>query len=187
MCVKFSFQWVLAIHIPVPIIIAIRIFSGLGFAWYTYIVIVLSFFLGQKLGEILHNKFEENNKNIVEKIAGKREFNDIFNPNMFWEWPYMIDYIFFLFILSILILISFSVFGFRNDIFIESLGYICMCFESLVGMPQIIQNFKSKSTKNLSFFISIFALLTKPNLPEANLAVPIVNFILIFESEGSGS
>ena len=35
--------------------------------------------------------------------------------------------------------------------------------------------------------ISILALLTNPNLPEANLAVPIVNFILIFDNEGSGS
>jgi len=47
---KFSLQWFLAIHIPVPIIVALRIFSGLGFAWYTYVSMILAFFLGQKLG-----------------------------------------------------------------------------------------------------------------------------------------
>jgi hypothetical protein len=59
---KFSFQWFLAIHLPVPIIIAIRIFSGLGFAWFTYVFIVLSFFLGQKFGGIMSKKCEETNK-----------------------------------------------------------------------------------------------------------------------------
>ncbi|MFQ5448325.1 MAG: hypothetical protein ACE5FF_15475 [Saprospiraceae bacterium] len=61
---KFSFQWILAIHLPVPVIIAIRIFSGIGFAWFTYVFLVLSFFLGQKFGAALHKKFEEMGKNV---------------------------------------------------------------------------------------------------------------------------
>lgn len=61
---KFSFQWVLAIHIPVPIIIVIRIFSGLGFAWFTYVFMVLAFFLGQKFGETLLKRFIKINKNV---------------------------------------------------------------------------------------------------------------------------
>ena len=61
---KFSFQWFLAIHLPVPIIIAIRIFSGLGFAWYTYVFMLLSFFLGQKLGGILLTKNIKTNKTV---------------------------------------------------------------------------------------------------------------------------
>jgi len=52
---KFSWQWVLSIHIPVPIIVALRIFSGIGFAWYTYVFLVSAFLTGQKLGAILHN------------------------------------------------------------------------------------------------------------------------------------
>ena len=47
---KFSFQWYLAVHIPVPIIIAIRILVSIGFAWYTYVFFVGAFFLGQSLG-----------------------------------------------------------------------------------------------------------------------------------------
>lgn len=90
------------------------------------------------------------NKDIVEKITG-RGFNDILNPYMFWDWPYMIDYLFFLIFSAILIMISFTVFGYHNEIFIESLGYIGMFFESSVAIPQIIKNCESKSTKNLSF------------------------------------
>lgn len=61
---KFSFQWALAIHIPVPFIIAIRIFSGIGFAWFTYVFIVLAFFLGQKFGGSLLKNFQKNNRNV---------------------------------------------------------------------------------------------------------------------------
>ena len=51
---KFSLQYILAIHIPVPIIIAMRFLSPIGFAWYTYVFVVTAFFLGQKAGSLLH-------------------------------------------------------------------------------------------------------------------------------------
>lgn len=59
---KFSLQWVLAIHLPVPVIIVLRIFSGIGFAWFTYVFLVLAFFLGQKYGGILLKKQGANNE-----------------------------------------------------------------------------------------------------------------------------
>ena len=51
---KFSLQWVLAVHIPVPFIIALRLTTSIGFAWYTYVFLVGAFFLGQRLGAMLH-------------------------------------------------------------------------------------------------------------------------------------
>ena len=50
---KFSRQWILAIHIPVPFVIALRIFSGLGWALYTFPILVGAFFLGQLCGGLL--------------------------------------------------------------------------------------------------------------------------------------
>ncbi len=47
---KFSLQWILAVHIPVPIIILLRVFTSVGFAWYTYLFTVTAFFLGQQIG-----------------------------------------------------------------------------------------------------------------------------------------
>lgn len=47
---KFSLQWFLAIHIPVPFVILLRIYSNIGFELYTYPVLVSSFFLGQFIG-----------------------------------------------------------------------------------------------------------------------------------------
>lgn len=50
---RFSTQWFLAVHIPVPFIIALRLLSGVGFSWYTYIFLVGGFFLGQQFGSML--------------------------------------------------------------------------------------------------------------------------------------
>lgn len=51
---KFSLQWALAVHIPVPFIIALRLTTSIGFSWYTYVFLVGAFFLGQRLGGMLH-------------------------------------------------------------------------------------------------------------------------------------
>jgi len=50
---KFSTQWFLAIHIPVPFIVALRLLSGIGFGWYTYLFLVGGFFLGQQTGALV--------------------------------------------------------------------------------------------------------------------------------------
>ena len=47
---KFSLQWFLAIHIPVPAVIVLRFFSGLGWHFITFPIFIGAFFLGQILG-----------------------------------------------------------------------------------------------------------------------------------------
>jgi hypothetical protein len=49
----YSLQWFLAIHIPVPFIIVLRIVSEIGFAWFTYLILVTAFFIGQKTGSFI--------------------------------------------------------------------------------------------------------------------------------------
>jgi hypothetical protein len=50
---RFSLQWFLSIHIPVPVIVVLRLTTGIGFAWYTYVVMVSAFFLGQQAGSLI--------------------------------------------------------------------------------------------------------------------------------------
>ena len=47
---KFSRQWFLAVHLPVPLVIALRIYSGLGWKLISFPVLVGAFFLGQFVG-----------------------------------------------------------------------------------------------------------------------------------------
>ncbi len=69
---KFSFQWILAVHIPVPVIVALRITTHLGFAWFTYVFMVTAFFLGQKIGAIIYEKYTP-----IWKIKSSCLFMDI--------------------------------------------------------------------------------------------------------------
>jgi len=47
---KFSWQWILAVHLPVPAVIAMRILSGLGWQLMSFPVLIGAFFLGQFSG-----------------------------------------------------------------------------------------------------------------------------------------
>ncbi len=57
---KFSLQWALAIHIPVPFVIALRILGNLGFKFITYPILVGAFFGGQFAGKWVYKKLKEN-------------------------------------------------------------------------------------------------------------------------------
>ncbi|MFL6257451.1 MAG: hypothetical protein ACJ74T_20795 [Pyrinomonadaceae bacterium] len=52
---KLSPQWFLAVHLPVPLVIALRIYSGLGFKLISFPVIIGAFFLGQFVGGRVRN------------------------------------------------------------------------------------------------------------------------------------
>jgi hypothetical protein len=47
---KYSPQWVLAIHTPVPFVVACRFLLGLGWRLYTFPVLMGAFFAGQFAG-----------------------------------------------------------------------------------------------------------------------------------------
>jgi len=51
---KLSFRWFLAIHAPVPFVIAIRVLSGLGWQFITFPIMIAAFFGGQYAGARLH-------------------------------------------------------------------------------------------------------------------------------------
>lgn len=51
---KFSLQWALSIHLPIPIIIVLRIYSGIGFKFITYPVLVGAFIMGQFTGSRIY-------------------------------------------------------------------------------------------------------------------------------------
>lgn len=45
-----SLQWILAIHIPVPFVVMLRIYSDIGFELYTYPIVIAAYFFGQFAG-----------------------------------------------------------------------------------------------------------------------------------------
>ncbi len=65
---KFSLQWFLAVHVPIPFIVLLRIYSDIGFVWYTYPFLVGSFFLGQRYGSYLRTRMLELYGNVSSSI-----------------------------------------------------------------------------------------------------------------------
>ncbi|MEW5934906.1 MAG: hypothetical protein AB1816_15130 [Bacillota bacterium] len=47
---RLSREWIAAVHLPVPVVILLRIASGLGWKWATFPLLVGAFFLGQLAG-----------------------------------------------------------------------------------------------------------------------------------------
>jgi hypothetical protein len=47
---RFSWQWFMSIHLPIPAVIAFRIFAGLGWRFVTFPVLIGAFFIGQAAG-----------------------------------------------------------------------------------------------------------------------------------------
>lgn len=47
---RFSRPWFVAIHAPIPLVIGVRLLSGLGFRLFTFPIIIGAFFAGQLLG-----------------------------------------------------------------------------------------------------------------------------------------
>lgn len=56
---KFSVPWFLAIHIPVPLVITLRVISGLGWRFITFPALVGAFFTGQFLGGIFRQGWKK--------------------------------------------------------------------------------------------------------------------------------
>ena len=47
---KFSRQWMLAVHLPVPLVVALKIYTGSGWKLTSLPALIGAFFLGQFVG-----------------------------------------------------------------------------------------------------------------------------------------
>lgn len=71
------------------------------------------------------------------------------NLNNFWDWDNFLSYIKFLFIFT-LALSALTYLLLDNHLYVESLGFVAVFTESMLGMPQMIRNHVKKSTRGMS-------------------------------------
>jgi hypothetical protein len=67
---KFSFRWLVAVHAAVPLVVLMRHYSQIGFAWYTYPPMVACYFGGQFLGSRYRRR------KVAERQAARRAAGD---------------------------------------------------------------------------------------------------------------
>jgi len=56
---KFSLYWFLAVHLPIPVVVYLRLHFELGFQWWTYPFMIFAFFMGQWVGARIRKKRDQ--------------------------------------------------------------------------------------------------------------------------------
>lgn len=93
---------------------------------------------------------ENNNNNSNQIMFPELENLEYFSIKNFWTWNLFRDYVNFLFIFVIILGIITHFFEDEGIFYFEILGLFSAFLEAIIGFPQIIENFKYKSTKTLS-------------------------------------
>jgi uncharacterized protein with PQ loop repeat len=86
-------------------------------------------------------------KELTSEIREKK-FTD-FEMEYFWRWTTFTSYIQFLFVFTFLLSTTTWLF-LENTIYIETIGFLAVFFEALLGTPQFLRNFRLKSTEGMS-------------------------------------
>jgi len=50
---KFSLPWILAVHLPIPLVVTLRVLSGLGWSLASFPFVIGAYLTGQYLGGVL--------------------------------------------------------------------------------------------------------------------------------------
>ncbi len=91
-----------------------------------------------------------NNYNSNQNISPISDNLDYFSIKNFWDWNLFCDYINFLFLFFIILGIITHLLEDEGIFYFEILGLFSAFLEAMIGFPQIIENFRYKSTKTLS-------------------------------------
>jgi hypothetical protein len=78
---KLSRSWFLAVHAPVPLVVAMRWLSGLGFQLATFPVLVGAFFAGQLVGGRLRAARGRESADPPEDAAGSGSATPLPSPS----------------------------------------------------------------------------------------------------------
>ena len=82
----------------------------------------------------------------------------IFKPKLFWNWQKEKEYYRFMLLIILLLFCLGSIFK-KEKFFFDIIGSISAFFEAFICFPQIVSNFRTKETKNISFMMILSWLL----------------------------
>lgn len=68
----------------------------------------------------------------------------------FWKWTVFEDYLLFCFSFTVLCAVVTLLF-LDSAVFVEMLGSMALCFEAMLGLPQLLQNLQNHSTKGMRY------------------------------------
>jgi uncharacterized protein with PQ loop repeat len=122
----------------------LRLFFWIGKRFELYLVF-------QSIFMIIAQLFMMNACVSAAQADGKRRKRFIeFDPSSFWNWRSFSDYVEFLASFAAIMAFFTLIFLFQNW-FTEVLGFLALGIESVLGVPQLLQNYKKRSTEGLSW------------------------------------
>jgi uncharacterized protein with PQ loop repeat len=77
-------------------------------------------------------------------------WKETLNPKKIWNWVDEVEYYKFIIFLFFIFSVICSLAGFKNTKFFEVIGTISVSCETFIEIPQILENYKTKNTQNLS-------------------------------------
>uniref|UniRef100_A0A1B6GIW7 Solute carrier family 66 member 2 n=1 Tax=Cuerna arida TaxID=1464854 RepID=A0A1B6GIW7_9HEMI len=93
-------------------------------------------------------------KNKSQIIRGPERLFTDFEWRYFWQWTDFTSYIEFL--LSLTLLCSLVTFVLQDSpVYIEALGFLALLTEAMLAIPQLLQNFRNKSTEGMSVLMVV--------------------------------
>ena len=99
-------------------------------------------------------------KNYIAAYFSKTFKPKMFNPSkilsikFFWNWQEEIEYYKFMTLLFLILSILFPLFK-KSNLFLQIIGSLSASFEALTCFPQVVENCRTKVTKNISFLMVI--------------------------------
>ena len=100
---------------------------------------------GKNPQQNLQNESQE--KSLIYNLL---HWKETFNYKKIWKWKLEIEYYKFMFFIIVILFLLCVIFQ-NNKIFFHLIGIMSAVFESLICLPQIIENYKTKNSKNVSF------------------------------------
>ncbi|XP_072374011.1 solute carrier family 66 member 2 [Scyliorhinus torazame] len=83
------------------------------------------------------------------RMSTSRHFFTDFDPKYFWAWSRFLDYIQFCLAFTVLCLFV-TYLLIDSQLYVETLGFLAVLIEAMLGVPQLFRNFKNKSTAGMS-------------------------------------
>ncbi|XP_029463970.1 PQ-loop repeat-containing protein 1-like [Rhinatrema bivittatum] len=85
----------------------------------------------------------------VNKVSTKRHVLTDFDLRYFWKWSRFEDYL--QFCLFLTVLCTFITYMFMDAyVFVEGVGFLAVLTEAMLGVPQLLKNFRNRSTLGMS-------------------------------------
>jgi len=96
------------------------------------------------------NKGQENNSSGKSVLYYLLHWKETFNIKKIWKWEIEIEYYKFMFFICFVLFVLCQIFK-NYKIFFHLIGIMSATFESFTCVPQVIENYKVKNSKNVSF------------------------------------